>query len=56
MAFRIISTTWSTGWDFSQRYDRRIDAVEAMAKRMANAPDVLFELVSEEQFQARLQA
>lgn len=52
--FRIISTYWSGDWDFTSAYDRRIDAVEAMAKRQANAPDVLFELVPEEQFQAML--
>lgn len=53
-SYRILSYTWSAGSDFSQRYDARIDAVEAMAKRQANAPDVLFELVTEDQFRAWL--
>lgn len=53
MSFRIIGTTWSAGWDFSKSYDYRIDAVEAMAKKMANAPEMLFELVTEEEFLAR---
>jgi hypothetical protein len=53
MAFRIIGTTWSAGWDFSQSYDYRIDAVAAMAKKMANAPEMLLELVTEEEFLAR---
>ena len=55
MAYRILSHTWSAGSDFSQRYDARIDAIEAMAKRQAHAPEVLFELVTEEQFQAWLE-
>jgi hypothetical protein len=54
MAYRILSHTWSAGSDFSQRYDARIDAVEAMAKRQANAPEVLFELVTEDHFCAWL--
>ena len=54
MAFRILSHSWSAGSDFSQRYDVRIDAVEAMAKRQANAPEALFELVTEDQFLAWL--
>jgi hypothetical protein len=53
MAYRILSHTWSAGWDFSQSYDYRIDAVAAMAKKMANAPEMLFELVTEEEFLAR---
>ena len=54
MAFRILSHTWSAGSDFSQSYDRRIYAVEAMAVLQAQAPDALFELITEDQFQAWL--
>lgn len=54
MSYRILSHTWSAVSDFSQRYDARIDAVEEMARRQANAPDVLFELVTEDQFRAWL--
>ena len=53
MAYRILSHTWSAGWDFSQSYNYRIDAVAAMAGKMANAPEMLFELVTEEEFLAR---
>lgn len=54
MVFRILSHTWSAGSDFSQSYERRIHAVEAMARKQAHAPDMLFELLTEEQFQAWL--
>lgn len=50
MAYRILSHTWSAGSGFSQRYDARIDAIQAMAKKMANAPEMMFELVTEEEF------
>lgn len=52
MAYRILSHTWSVGSDFSSQYAYRIDAVKAMAHKQANAPDVSFELVTEQQFQA----
>lgn len=54
MVFRILSHSWSAGSDFSRSYERRIWAVEAMAVLQANAPEALFELVTEDQFQAWL--